>query len=96
MTFPSATGSAGKSLSALTANGVAMLRVLRHPRSLPQIVNRTAQRGDHLGAARVETTLLSHLGAGYVVPVQRTGEVLYKRTRVGKQALRAALLGRTA
>lgn len=83
-------------MSALTADGVAVLRVLRNPRSLPQIVTRTNQRGDHLGAARVEATILDHLGAGYVVPVQRAGEVLYERTRVGKKALRDTLLGRAA
>lgn len=90
MTSPSTTESAGKSLSTLTADGVAVLRVLRNPRTLPQIVSHTAQRGAPLGQPRAEAAVLAALSAGHVVPTLRGGEVAYERTCTGKRALKAA------
>lgn len=92
MTSPiSTTKSASTGTSPLTADGVAVLRVLRHPRTLPQIVTHTAQRGAPLGQPRAEAAVLAALSAGHVVPTLRGGEVAYERTCTGKRALRAVL-----
>lgn len=78
-------------MSALTADGVSVLQLLRTPRTLPQIVNRTAQRGAPLGPSRAEAAVLAALSAGHLVPTLRGGDVAYERTCAGKRALKAVL-----
>ena len=79
--------------STLTAHGVAVLRVLRRPRTLPQITAAVARIGAPLTDAQITAAVTDLLGAGHVTPMQRQSELLYGRLPQGRQALRAAFKG---
>ena len=83
----------GINTDALTAHGVTVLRVLRRPRSLPQIGAAVARIGAPLTDTQVAATVNDLLSAGHITPMQRQGELLYRRQRSGKTALRAAFRG---
>lgn len=80
-------------MSGLTANGVAVLRVLRRPRSLPQIAAAVARIGAPLTTVQVTAAVSDLLSDGHITPTQRQGELLYTRLPQGKRALRAAFRG---